>query len=353
MIKLDSIELEKVKGDANSVAQALVKKAIEEEMKIRPFSEEELSALSEMKKNVEIEYFLNLLAQNKITVSEVEVLEAYKNNLAAFGDKNVTDIYSQLHQLVFNQKLGAEKATIVNNLVSKYGLNDVLKEYVPELKNLAKDDESSSTFVAKEEPKVVSDVESPVTEPVVAVENVTNETIIAQPFVEEQEPVRQATYVEPTIAAESVANTNSGPFVVNEEPIVKEVTPEAFPVYEEPAKEEIFRSEPAKEEPVFGNIIPEPFVMEEESVQEFITNKPQEESLVKNDEVLSTPFVAQKEDPIQNNFIEETSNLFEAPQVVNEPEISISSEKKSDDMEKEKDSSNEPFSFGNFNFKFD
>ena len=352
MIKLDSVELEKVKGDANSVAQALVKKAIEEEMKIRPFSEEELSALSEMKKNVEIEYFLNLLAQNKITVSEVEILEAYKNNLAAFGDKNVTDIYSQLHQLVFNQKLGAEKATIVNNLVSKYGLNDVLKEYVPELKNLSKDDESSSSVV-KEEPKVASNTETVTRESIVTEKNIANEAIIAEPFVEEQEPVKQATYAEPTIAAESVANINSSPFVVNEEPLVKEVTPEAFPVYEEPAKEEMFRSEPTKEEPVFGNMIPEPFVMEEESVQEFDSNKPQEESLVKNDEVLSTPFVAPKENPIQNNFIEETSNLFEAPQVANESEISISSEKKSDNAEKEKDSSNEPFSFGNFNFKFD
>ncbi|MGF6905670.1 hypothetical protein [Fusobacterium sp. PH5-44] len=345
MIKLDSIELEKVKGNANSVAQALVKKAIEEEMKIRPFSEEELGALSEMKKNVEIEYFLNLLAQNKITVSEVEILEAYKNNLAAFGDKNVTEIYSQLHQLVFNQKLGAEKATIVNNLVSKYGLNDVLKEYVPELKNLAKDENNNETFVAKEESTIVSEKQATTFE-----NNITNETIIPQPFVKEEEPVKETAYVESIIAEETVV---SSPFIINEESLVTEAVSEGFSIYEEPTKEEVFRSEPVKDEPIFGNITPEPFVIEE-TIQGDVSHISQEGNSEKSDEVLSTPFVALKEDPVQNNFIEETSNLFEAPQTTVEPEISVVPEIKSETIEKEKDeSSNEPFSFGNFNFKFD
>lgn len=350
MIKLDPIELEKVKGDANSVAQALVKKAIEEEMRIRPFSEEELNALSEIKKNVEIEYFLNLLAQNKVTVSEVEVLEAYKNNLAAFGDKNVTDIYSQIHQLVFNQKLGAEKATIVNNLVTKYGLNDILKEYVPELKNLGKD-ENKTEFPTKVAPVISSSNEKIFD----GVATSTSEEMIAKPFVEEK-LTKADPYTNPVTSTSTVESIVSpSPFVLNEEPLVKESVPKDFIIKEEPVKAEIFQSELLKEEPVFDTVIPEPFIVEDRKVEEPVFSPVQEETIVKNEEILSTPFVAQEETPSPSTFSGEKTNLFEAPQVVNESESqnSINEEKKSELLE-EKDSSNEPFAgFGSFNFKFD
>jgi len=353
MIKLDSIELEKAKGDANSVAQALVKKAIEEEMKLRPFSDEELNALSDIKKNVEIEYFLNLVAQNKITVSDVEILEAYKENLSTFGDKNVTDIYPQLHQLVFNKKLGAEKAVIVNNLVSKYGLNDILKEYVPELKNLGKEEEEKTAFTTPvEEPVKTVVTEAPVQEEPVF-EAVKNEEPVKEAFVA-QEMVKEDIKVEiPEVTAPEVVpiveELQVEPFVADEGPFVKEVFTEEFIVKEEPV---VVEPTVQEETPKVENIIPEPFILNTDEISKQEGFPTVEEVVVKNDEIFSTPFASTEETTVQNNFVEETTNLFEAPQVVSESDKPTETGKKSELLE-DNDSPNEPFAFGNFNFKFD
>ncbi len=40
------------------------------------------------------------------------------------------DIYPQLQQALFNQKLGEEKVKVINGIVEKYKINDLLKEYV-------------------------------------------------------------------------------------------------------------------------------------------------------------------------------------------------------------------------------
>ena len=61
---------------------------------------------------------------------DYELLEVYKNNTEALKDKNTVEVYPQLQQALFNQKLGEEKVKVINELVEKYKINDVLKEYV-------------------------------------------------------------------------------------------------------------------------------------------------------------------------------------------------------------------------------
>ena len=61
---------------------------------------------------------------------DYELLEMYKNNAELLKDKNTVEVYPQLQQALFNQKLGEEKVKIINKLVEKYKINDVLKEYV-------------------------------------------------------------------------------------------------------------------------------------------------------------------------------------------------------------------------------
>ncbi|EHO77299.1 hypothetical protein HMPREF0402_03455 [Fusobacterium ulcerans 12-1B] len=61
---------------------------------------------------------------------DYELLEVYKNNAELLKDKNTVEVYPQLQQALFNQKLGEEKVKIINKLVEKYKINDVLKEYV-------------------------------------------------------------------------------------------------------------------------------------------------------------------------------------------------------------------------------
>ena len=58
------------------------------------------------------------------------MLEGYKNNTEIWKDKNTVEVYPQLQQALFNQKLGEEKVKVINELVEKYKINDTLKEYI-------------------------------------------------------------------------------------------------------------------------------------------------------------------------------------------------------------------------------
>ncbi len=80
---------------------------------------------------MKIEYYLNSIAQKTVQIYDYELLEVYKNNAEFLKDKNTMDIYPQLQQALFNQKLGEEKVKVINGIVEKYKINDLLKEYTP------------------------------------------------------------------------------------------------------------------------------------------------------------------------------------------------------------------------------
>lgn len=130
MIKLTKVELELLKDNKDGIAQLLVKKAILAEMENKEYTEEERKYLEEMKLNMEIEFYLNSIAQKTVQVFDYELLEVYKNNTELLKDKNTVEVYPQLQQALFNQKLGEEKVKVINGLVEKYKINDVLKEYI-------------------------------------------------------------------------------------------------------------------------------------------------------------------------------------------------------------------------------
>ena len=118
-------------GSNNKIILNLFKrKAILEEMEKKEYTEEEKRYLEEMKLNMEIEFYLNSIAQKTVQIYDYELLEVYKNNTEALKDKNTVEVYPQLQQALFNQKLGEEKVKVINELVEKYKINDVLKEYV-------------------------------------------------------------------------------------------------------------------------------------------------------------------------------------------------------------------------------
>jgi len=130
MINLTKAELELLKDNKDGIAQLLVRKAILNEMKNKGYTEEEKKYLEEMKLNMEIEFYLNSIAQKTVQVFDYELLEVYKNNAELLKDKNTVEVYPQLQQALFNQKLGEEKVKVINELVEKYKINDILKEYI-------------------------------------------------------------------------------------------------------------------------------------------------------------------------------------------------------------------------------
>lgn len=142
MIKLTKEELEVLGENKDAIAQLLVRKAILNEMKTKEYTEEEKKYLEEMKINMEIEFYLNSIAQKTVQIFDYELLEVYKNNAELLKDKNTVDVYPQLQQAVFNQKLGEEKVKVINEIVEKYKINDVLKEYIKVEESAKKEEEN-------------------------------------------------------------------------------------------------------------------------------------------------------------------------------------------------------------------
>ena len=130
-IKLTKEELKRLNGNKDGIAQLLVRKAVLTEMENKEYTEEEKKYLEEMKLNMEIEYYLNSIAQKTVQIYDYELLEVYKNNAELLKDKNTVEIYPQLQQALFNQKLGEEKVKVINEIIEKYKINDRLKEYIP------------------------------------------------------------------------------------------------------------------------------------------------------------------------------------------------------------------------------
>ena len=126
MIKLTKKELEALGENKDAIAQLLVRKAILEEMKL----------------NMEIEFYLNSIAQKTVQIYDYELLEVYKNNAELLKDKNTVEVYPQLQQALFNQKLGEEKVKVINEIVEKYKINDVLKEYIKVEESAKKEEEN-------------------------------------------------------------------------------------------------------------------------------------------------------------------------------------------------------------------
>ncbi|MCF2674870.1 hypothetical protein I6E43_15945, partial [Fusobacterium varium] len=73
---------------------------------------------------------------------DYELLEVYKNNAELLKDKNTVEVYPQLQQALFNQKLGEEKVKVINEIVEKYKINDVLKEYIKVEESEKKEEEN-------------------------------------------------------------------------------------------------------------------------------------------------------------------------------------------------------------------
>ncbi|MDR1835567.1 MAG: hypothetical protein LBQ96_07195 [Fusobacteriaceae bacterium] len=322
MIKLNDMELAEAKRNPDVVAQLLVRKAIEEEMLLKPFTEEEAKSLETVRKNVEIEFFLNLRAEGNVKVTDLDILELYKNNIAVLKDKKVEEIFPQLKQAVFNQKLGAEKAMLVNELVKKYDLNALLKEYLPEL-----------------------DIQT----------DAPADKIQAVPSPEEAaEDKRTEAPVEMEAGLQPVPDLAETP-----EPVAETVFEE---LPQDPGFQDKLLFDQAFSAPV-SSVVPE---------------KPYVEPLPSEDGPFGEPFDSGKnlEDLFNEGpphiaesvaFSEEPKDLFDTPKVVfddsilkapgTRPASQVSAGEEQKNMEEpvddDGDSPNMPFSFGNFNFKFD
>ena len=126
-------EEQKELKDANLKAQVLVKKAVLNEMSKVRLTEEQLKKLNELKENLEMEFFLEVQAAKKIKIKDYEILELYKENVEKLKDANVIEVFPQLQQALYVQKLADGKREVINSIIEKYKLNDELKKYVVNL----------------------------------------------------------------------------------------------------------------------------------------------------------------------------------------------------------------------------
>ena len=96
------------------------------------YSEEEKKELEELKKNLELEYFLNKKAMETTAVDDMEVLQVYQNNIDKLKEGDIVEILPQLKNQMLLQRREEEKVKYMNSLVEKYDLNGELKKYFPE-----------------------------------------------------------------------------------------------------------------------------------------------------------------------------------------------------------------------------
>lgn len=134
-ITLTQEEVKEAENNSNIGAQLLVRKAILKEMSSIKYTEEEKKELEEIKKNVEIDYFLNKKAMETTKVDDMEVLQVYQNNADKLKDTDITIILPQLKEQMILQRREEEKVKYMNTLVEKYNLNEELKKYFPNTEN--------------------------------------------------------------------------------------------------------------------------------------------------------------------------------------------------------------------------
>ena len=134
-ITLTQEEVKEAENNSNIGAQILVRKAILKEMSSIKYIEEEKKELEEIKKNVEIDYFLNKKAMETTKVDDMEVLQVYQNNADKLKNTDITIILPQLKEQMILQRREEEKVKYMNTLVEKYNLNEELKKYFPNTEN--------------------------------------------------------------------------------------------------------------------------------------------------------------------------------------------------------------------------
>lgn len=134
-ITLTQEEVKEAENNSNIGAQILVRKAILKEMSSIKYTEEEKKELEEIKKNVEIDYFLNKKAMETTKVDDMEVLQVYQNNADKLKNTDITIILPQLKEQMILQRREEEKVKYMNTLVEKYNLNEELKKYFPNTEN--------------------------------------------------------------------------------------------------------------------------------------------------------------------------------------------------------------------------
>ena len=124
-------------SNSNAAAQLLVRKAVLNEMKGVKYTEEEKKELEEIKKNIEIEYFLNKKAMETANVDDMEVLQVYKDNMDKLKEADIVQVLPQIKDQMLLQRREEEKVKYMNSLVDKYDLNAELKKHFPEIDKAA------------------------------------------------------------------------------------------------------------------------------------------------------------------------------------------------------------------------
>lgn len=136
-ITLTETEVKDMGNNSNAGAQLLVRKAVLKEMSQVKYTEDEKKELEEIKKNVEIEFFLNKKAMETTKVDDMEVLQVYQNNMDKLKEADIVQVLPQLKDQMLLQRREEEKVKYMNSLVEKYDLNAELKKHFPEIEKQA------------------------------------------------------------------------------------------------------------------------------------------------------------------------------------------------------------------------
>lgn len=132
VISLNSAELKDIKNNFEEIRLSLVRKSVLKEMEGIKYSKEEKEYLENLKKETDIEFFLNKKAMEKVKVEDEKVLEIYHQNIDSLKEFNINEALIQIKNELTKQQVYLEKIEYVNSLMEKYNIEETAKKYFAE-----------------------------------------------------------------------------------------------------------------------------------------------------------------------------------------------------------------------------
>lgn len=116
------------KGNPETIRAIVTNKLVEEKMLKDNFEESAKDELEILQNNVKANYYLDLEVRKNVAVTHEEVVNLYEAEKGKLGDITPNSAYNQIANGLFNNKVAAERANLINKIVEEYKVEDLVKE---------------------------------------------------------------------------------------------------------------------------------------------------------------------------------------------------------------------------------
>lgn len=130
----ESVSLKKedilfTKGDPNMIKSVLLNALLRQEANKKTFFEDYKEQLDTLKKEVRINYFVNLICRKDIEITEEKVSRYYVDNSKQFENIDLKSAYEYIFNFLFEKELNEKTNAYIESIRAKYNLEDEISKY--------------------------------------------------------------------------------------------------------------------------------------------------------------------------------------------------------------------------------